>query len=119
MPGSASASCTSRIARCRSSSGYFRSAAIVPCSWWLDRLHQTRCGTTRRSQEHQLRLVGGAPGADAGMAVRGEVVADDVELLVGPASAQDLEQIEELDRPLPWADPVEQLAGGQVECREH
>ena len=45
MPGSASASRTSRIARCRSSSGYFRSADIVPCSWWLDRLHQTRCET--------------------------------------------------------------------------
>src|SRR5690606_13977041 len=45
LPGSALASSTSRIARSRSSLGYFRGAAIAPRSWWVDSLHQTRHGS--------------------------------------------------------------------------
>jgi hypothetical protein len=48
-------------------------------------------------QEHQLNLVVGAPGLDLGVVVRGEVVADHVELLARPASPQRLEQVKELD----------------------
>ena len=38
----------------------------------------------------------GAPGADLGVLVRGEVVKDQVEALVGPAAAQGLEEGQEL-----------------------
>lgn len=41
-----SASRTSLIARCRSSSGYFRGADIDLAPGWFDGLHQTRYGTT-------------------------------------------------------------------------
>ncbi|OHV28898.1 hypothetical protein BBK14_17330 [Parafrankia soli] len=47
-PGSALASNTNRIARSRSSSGYFLGAAISSASSWFDCLHQTRYGTGRR-----------------------------------------------------------------------
>jgi hypothetical protein len=64
---------------------------------------------------HQLHVVPGGPAGDLGMLVRGEVVADHIQLVAGPAGAEQLEERQELPPALALADPVGYLPGGQVE----
>ncbi len=49
-------------------------------------------------QEHQLDVVGLAPGPDGGVFVRREVVQNQMQRLAGPAAAQAFEEVEELAR---------------------
>src|SRR5215472_14183892 len=66
-------------------------------------------------QEHELDVAGGGPAGDLGVLVRGEgeVVRDQVELLPGPAPAEQLEEGQELPPPLARPDPIGDLAAGQ------
>jgi hypothetical protein len=66
-----------------------------------------------------LDPVGLAPGPDGGVFMRGEVVQDQKLLLVGPASTQGFEEVQELARAFPIPDPIVDFPGGQVEAGDH